>query len=321
MFKSWMWKQRSFREQHMGDEANGGAGGSGEAQVDAGAGADEAAGENDGQGGEAQATSEGSGADGSANNSDDEEVVITLGDEPAPADEEEQLRAAPEWVKNLRKADREKAKRIREQEAEIARLKGATTQQPQQIQVGTKPTLESCEYDESRFETELTAWYERKRQADEQANKQRKEQEDAQAAYQARLASYQTAKTTLKVPDFDDAEAVVLGTLSEQQQGIIVHGAKNHAALIYALGKNPAQLQKLAAIKDPIQYAFEAARLEAQLKVQPRKAAPAPERKVSGSAGGATGVDNQLERLRAEADRTGDRTKVAAYLRKQQQAA
>lgn len=318
MFKSWMWKQRSFREQHMGDEASGGAGGSGEAQADAGAGADEGAGESDGQGGEAQATGEGSGGDGSTN-AEDEEVIITLGDEAPPNEDDEQFRAAPPWLKELRKSDREKAKRIRELEQQVAASK--QVQQPQQVEVGAKPTLESCEYDEARYETELTAWHERKRQADEQVAKQRKEAEDTQAAYQARLASYHTAKTTLKVPDFDDAEAVVLGTLSEQQQGIIVHGAKNHAALIYALGKNPAQLQKLAAIKDPIQYAFEAARLEAQLKVQPRKAAPAPERKVSGSAGGATGMDNQLERLRAEAGRTGDRSKVVAYLRQQQRTA
>jgi hypothetical protein len=313
-----MWKQRSFREQHMGDEANGGAGGSGEAQVDAGASADEGAGDGDRQDSEILASREGMGAD---DGGEHEEVVITLGDEAPPNEEDEQLRAAPTWVKDLRKQSREKDKRIRELETAMAARETAAASKTEDV--GPEPSLqdEDVDFDEAKFKAKWSAWSKRKEAAEAKVAEARKEQEAAQTAWQERLKSYQTAKTTLKVPDFEDAEAVVLGTLSEQQQGIIVHGAKNHAALIYALGKNPAQLQKLAAIKDPIQYAFEASRLEAQLKVQPRKTAPAPERKVSGSAGGATGVDNQLERLRAEADRTGDRSKVAAYLRKQQQAA
>jgi hypothetical protein len=186
--------------------------------------------------------------------------------------------------------------------------------------VGEKPTLEGCDFDSDRFETELTAWHERKRQADDQAAKQRKEQEDAQAAWQQKLTAYGAAKTALKVPDFEDAEAVVLDTLNQTQQGILLHGpgsADVTAQLAYALGKNPAKLKELASIKDPIKFAFAAAKLETQLKVTPRKAAPAPERVVKGSAAGATGVDNTLARLEEEADRTGDRSKVIAYKREQ----
>jgi hypothetical protein len=40
---------------------------------------------------------------------------------------------------------------------------------------------------------------------------------------------------------------------------------------------------------------------------------------VRGTAGGATSVDNTLARLEAEADRTGDRSKVIAYKRERQQ--
>ncbi len=240
----------------------------------------------------------------------EEEVVITIGDEAPPASDEDETQPAPPWVKDLRKADREKAKRIRELEAKLAEK--AAPAAPGSVAVGDKPTLEACDFDAERFESELTAWHERKRQADEQAANVRKEQEAAQAAWNSKLTAYNAAKATLKVTDFDDAEATLQETLSPTQLGIILNGADKPEQLVYALGKNPAKAKELASIKDPVKYAFAVAKLETQLKVTPRKVAPAPERVVRGSAA-ATGMDTTLERLEAEADRTGDRSKVAAY--------
>lgn len=312
MFKSWMWKQRSYREQFQGDEGNGGAGGTGDVQVQ------------DDQQQAADETSEAeqqAAAQAAQQAQEDDEVVITIGDEtpPAPEDTEVNGAPAPQWLKDLRRSDREKSKRIRELEQAAAGRQAAT--EPAAPTVGNKPTLEDCDFDSDRFETELTAWHERKRAADDQAAKARKEQEDAQAAWQGKLDAYKTAKAALKVPDFEDAEAVVLEALSQTQQGIILSGADSPEKLMYALGKNPAKLKELAAINDPVKYAFAVAKLETQLKVTSRKAPPAPERAVRGSAAGATGTNSELERLRAEADRTSDRSKVTAYLRRQQQAA
>jgi hypothetical protein len=53
------------------------------------------------------------------------------------------------------------------------------------------------------------------------------------------------------------------------------------------------------------------------LKVTSRKPSAAPEQIVSGNAPKSGTVDNTLERLRAEAERTGDLTKVMAYKRQQ----
>jgi len=146
------------------------------------------------------------------------------------------------------------------------------------------------------------------------AAKQREEQEAAQAAWNAKLTSYQTAKASLKVSDFEDAEHLVTSTMSATQQAIILKLPKPEL-MVYAVGKNPAKAKELAAIKDPIDFAFAVAKLETQLKVQPRNAPPAPESKVRTTTGGAVAVDNTLAKLQAEADRTGDRSKVAAYLR------
>lgn len=252
---------------------------------------------------------------GSDNGDADDEVVITIGEEAPPHDEEE--KAAPAWVKDLRKADREKAREIRELRQQLA----ARTITQAEPTLGAKPTLEGCDFDTDRFETELTGWHERKRAVDDQTAKKQKAEDDAKKAWQTKLDGYNAAKTSLKVADFEDAEAVVLEATDVTQQGIIVSGADTPANVIYALGKNPAKLKELASIKDPVKFAFAVAKLETQLKVTPRKAPPAPEKVVRGSAAAVGVHDPKLDRLEAEADKTGDRTKLVAYKRQMKQQA
>jgi len=318
MYKSWMWKQRSYREQFQGDEGGASAGGPATAdQV-----------HNDDQGEQQQggdADQQGEQQEGEpapdATAQADEEVVITFGDEPPPASNEDEVdgKPAPNWVKELRKQARDLARENRE----LKQAQQAAQQQaaPAVPTVGEKPTLEGCDFDPDKFETELTSWHERKRKADDAATAVRQEQEAQQAAWNQRLTAYKTAGAALKVSDFDDAEAAAQEVLNPTQLGIIVNGADNPAQLVYALGKSPAKAKELAAIKDPVKYVFAVAKLETQLKVQPRKAPPAPERVVRGNAGAATGVDNTLARLQAEADKSGDRSAVAKYLRDRKKAA
>lgn len=274
-----------------------------------------------GQGNQEQLAGETGGAPGSSEEGGgaDEELVITIGDAEPSSDEEAQQNAAPAWVRELRKSDRDKAKRIRELEQE--KLDRERQQQPGAIKIGDKPTLEGCDFDGEKFETELTAWHDRKRAADDQTAKQRKQEEDAQAEFNGKVTAYNTAKTALKVPDFEDAEAVVLEVFSPMQQAIMVRAAKPEH-LVYAVGKNPAKAKELAAIKDPIDFAFAVATLGTQLKVTPRKAPPAPERQVRSTTTTSSG-DSQLEKLREEAAKSGDMTKVMAYKQqmKQKQAA
>lgn len=244
---------------------------------------------------------------------DDETVIVTIGEESPPSDEEESRAPAPEWVKELRKSDREKTKRIRELEAE----KLALAQPGKQAAEMARPTLADCEYDEEVFEAKLLAWQEQQAQARTQQQQKADALKKEQDAWQAKLTAHSTAKAALKVADYDEAEAVVSESLSVTQRSIIVSGADNSALVEYALGKNPAKAKELASITDPVKFAFAIARLETQLKVTPRKAAPPPERKVSGNAAAAGGVDTKLTSLEAEADRTGDRSKVIAYKREQ----
>lgn len=119
--------------------------------------------------------------------------------------------------------------------------------------------------------------------------------------------------------DFDEAEEFARDVLNQTQQGILIHAAEKPELLIYHLGTNPQKAKELAAITDPIQFAFAAAKIDAQIKMTARKPSTSPERKPSGSASLSGTVNSKLESLRAEAERTGDYTKVNEYKRKLKQ--
>ena len=236
----------------------------------------------------------------------EEDVVTIAGESPAPEEEEKQ---APEWVRNLRKNYRELQREKRELEERLKAVSPATEQSP--VTPGKKPTLEDCDYDSDKFENELAGWFERKRQSEETEAKHRAKQQEEQQTWQKKLESYTQSKTGLKVSDFQDAEDTVLETLSVTQQGIILQGAQNPAVLVYALGKNSNKAKELAGITDPVQFAFAVAKLETQLSVT-KKQAPPPEKRINGN--GSLGTSNaQLDRLREEAARSGDFTKVIAF--------
>lgn len=236
------------------------------------------------------------------------EVVVTLGDEPAPQPEED-TNKAPEWVRELRKANREKDRRIRELESKLA----APVQQPQAVVVGEKPTLAGCDYDAEVFEQQLSEWSDRKRQADEAQRKQQEQAQQAEQAWQAKRQSYDAEKAEFraKYPAFDEAEEVVKDALNVTQQGLILHAIKNRAALVAALGASPKKLKELAGITDPILFTASIAVLEKELKVIPRKTAPLPEKQVRAAVPGALVPNARLQALKAKAEKTGD---YSAYL-------
>ena len=240
---------------------------------------------------------------------DEDEVVISIGEESPPQDEEVR---APAWVRELRKSNREKERKIRELEAKL----NTTATETKQVSLTAKPTLESCDYDSDEYEQKLAAWYEHKREYDA-AEANVAAQRDAEAkAWQDKLDSYAKAKASLKVRDYDEAEATALDTFDVTQQGIVLQGSDNPALLIYAIGKSTKRAKELAAITDPVKFAFAVAKLETQLKVTNRRASTTPERTITTSGGRVSGsIDSQLDRLRAEALKTGDLSKVMAYKR------
>ncbi|NMV36930.1 hypothetical protein [Ralstonia insidiosa] len=265
------------------------------------------------------------GTEGSAGEGEGEdELTLQFGDEVAPASTSPEQQNAPQWVKDLRKDYAAAQRRIREFEA-----KEQTQQQPQQTQVpvlGAKPKLEDFDYDEGKFDEALGKWYETKREVDAAEVKQRQAAEERQRAVQQRQDGYRKEATDLRVKDFQDAEDEVVAALSVEQQGILLAGADKPALLVYALGRHPTKLQSLAQIKDPVRFAFAAAKLEKELKVTSTRTATkaTPEGRVSSGSSSPVGPgasERRLEQLRAEAEKTGDMSKVIAYKAQMRKAA
>jgi hypothetical protein len=236
---------------------------------------------------------------------EDEELEVTFGDGAAPARGEDS-----DLVRHLRNELRERDKRL----ASIER-----DRQPQKIELGPKPTLADCDYDEEAYEQQLDAWKDREAKARQAETEAEKADREVRESWQQELRSHEAKRAALKFPDVQETEETATAALSEVQQAVIVKAAENSALLLYSLGKHPAKLAELSNIKDPLKLAAAVARLEGGLKVMPRRRTAEPEEIVSGNAGVTKGSDKTLAKLEAEAERTGDRTKLIAY-RKQTKA-
>jgi len=245
---------------------------------------------------------------------DPDEVIVSIGEGSPPQEEDR----APAWVRELRKSNREKDRKIRELEAKV----NAPTAETKPAALGNKPSLEGCDYDADEYESKLAKWYQDKRVFDAEQAKQEEQRDAEKKAWQAKLDSYETAKAALKVRDYDEAEAVALDTFNTTQQGIVLQGSDQPALIIYALGKNQKRAKELSSITDPVKFAFAIAKLETQLKVSNRQATTSPERTIKSGGGRISGaIDSTLEKLREEAARTGNMTKVMQYKAQKRKAA
>lgn len=263
--------------------------------------------------------------DGEDPQEDEGEFDIVLKGETPEKQEEDDFHGqpAPEWlkkeraaIKEIRKKERDRERRIKELEAKLDEY-----QKPEPIELGEKPTLEGVGFDTEEFEKQLDEWKEKKFKLEQQERQKRLEEEKAQQAWQEKVSAYEEkkAKTKVRVRGFDDAEENVRDALTPLQHAMIIDGAENPDLLIYHLGTNPKTLKELASLTSPSQFAFKAAKLDAQIEKVPRKPQTSPERKPSGSAPLSGAVNAKLESLRAEAERTGDYTKVNEYKRKLKQ--
>ena len=261
------------------------------------------------------------------------EVEAATDDTPADDDDGEVIIAfdGEEPIASAAKPDdssviREFRKRVRELAAENARYKAAQEAAPLVLQdevVGPVPTLEECDWDENKLAQAIEARAERKVQIE----RNRLAREDAAAkqaaADAAEAAEYVKSRSSLGARDYEDAEAEFVAAVPNPAfQRLIVRAADNPAAVIYALYKSPARLAELAAITDAAKMAAAVGKLEARLKVTKTVSKVQPEKRVVGGAPVSTGgVERHLAKLEAEAERTGDRTKIYQFKREQQRKA
>lgn len=238
---------------------------------------------------------------------DDESASVSFaGEEPEPETEERENAS----FRDLRKAKRDADRKVRELEQQLA------ASQPKPQGPGEEPTLEGCEFDEVAYKAKVKEWVIRKARADAEQAQQAQAAKAEQEAWQGRLKLYQDKKAELGFEDYEDAAAEVTAALTQNQRAIIVQASENSAAMVYGIGKNPALLKRLAAHKnDLVKFAVEIGKLEIQMKVKNKGGKPGPEPKVIGSSAGGKASGGSLARLEAEAERTGDRSKVVAFKR------
>jgi hypothetical protein len=254
-----------------------------------------------------------------------EELIVTIGDEAtedegeAETEGDEAGEGAEQGTKVIRMLRRkaDEAKRVhaelRDTKRKLAELEAAQIKAPAKIELGAKPTLAGHDYDAAKFEQALDDWKETKRKVDAQEAETRAAQDAAEREWTGKIDAFNAAKKGLKVRDYEDAEATAKEMFSVVQQGIILQGSDNPALMVYALGKNPEEAKKIAAIKDPVQFAFAVAKMEAtKLKATPRPAPPTPEKVITGTAGVSTLGAKRMDKLLEEARKTGDYTALRA---------
>lgn len=235
-----------------------------------------------------------------------EEYSLRVGDEEIPLTEEDDDHVdgqpAPQWVKDLRKNNREKDKELRELKRQLEEIqsKPAEVQQPQSDVIPPMPKFEdfySEDEPEEAFEKAVADWHENKSRAEQSKQQQQRQQQEYQQRFQQRVEAHQQRAAKLPVKDYKEMESIVLSELKPIQQEIIIHAADEGSELIaYALGKNPQLRQRVAAETDPIRAAFLLGQISKQVSLAPKpKKAITPEPEVRG--GGADAKQDNFNKL------------------------
>lgn len=239
---------------------------------------------------------------------DSGELIVTIEGE----EQEEEEKQAPNWVKELRRKNREDQRRIRELEEKLAQGNAPI----QSDDPGKEPELEDFDYDADQFKAAYKEWTAKKAQVEQKKEAIRRQQEEAAKEWQAVQETYAKGKARFPKEKMAEAEEEVVSVLSGPRQAMLMDMADDSAQLVIALGSSPETLRKLAAIKSDAKFIKELAKVEMNVKVQPKKTPPPPERTISGSGKTPGATANKLDSLRAEAEKTGDYSKYFAEKRR-----
>lgn len=233
--------------------------------------------------------------------------------EPLPKDPA----AANNAFARERKAAREAAAEAARLKRELEALKGSAGGPPDP---GESPTSAECAYDDKEFAKRVLEWNAKKAAHDSWKAEQAQKEEVQRQASRAKITNYEVARNDLakRVPGFAEAELAVAKGMSGDRQDLLLEYSENPARTVYLLGRNPERLRELATETDKGRFIMKLAKLEASVKERKKTQPPPPPKSPGGSGAIRGGTDMILERLREEADKTRDYTKVNAYKREQQ---
>jgi hypothetical protein len=132
----------------------------------------------------------------------DDELEVTFGDEPAPGSDERESSV----IRTLRERIRELSKRPQ-------------AETPKPVEIGPRPTLEECEWDEDKHAEALEKWVARKNAAAQAETEQQREQRQANEDFQNDVQSWETERQSLKVSGKEEASATVGQCLHHPRTG------------------------------------------------------------------------------------------------------
>lgn len=227
------------------------------------------------------------------------EVEVDEQDDQAPAPAEEPKESSV--VKQMRDELKRKERELRELRAKTAAPAPDAPKDP-----GTMPDIEDFDYDKERHAVAVNEWVNRKLQFDQHQQKAQAEQQQVVQKYEAAKNRFDTEGA--KIAGFQDAVADVASALSlEQQNALLLRVPDVAHRIVMALHRNPAELERIARITDPVDYGIELGKLQALAKSAPRKPKTSVkvEREVRGIGGSSGG---NLDALKKRAQETGDYT-------------
>lgn len=228
------------------------------------------------------------------------DFTLKIGEEELEPETDELIdgKPAPDWVKHLRKdfkTIQRENKELRKQLEQQPTGDGAEL--PANLTLPEKPTLETCDFDDARFEKELANWYEKKSHTENAEKQKIQQQQEYQQRFNQRLEAHKQRAAKLPVKDYQEAEEIVRSELPDIQKELIIHCADEGSELLaYGLGKSKAIRQRIIAEKDPLRAAYLLGQISQQVKLAPKpKKNISPEPEVKG--GAANAKSDEFSRL------------------------
>lgn len=247
---------------------------------------------------------------------EDGEPDFSFGEE-GEAGEGEEANDTP-VIRDFRRREREKDRELRLLRRENETLK--STQQPAIVDPGPEPNFET---EGERYDWDADAWTkERVRPWMQQKAAYEQAQRDAEQHTQQIKQAYEGARSQFKYAGMREAEERVFAEVGPVLRDVLIYAKAPE--LVAALDSHPDQLQRLAGITNPVEAILAVGEMKGKLKVnsKSKRKPPAPDQPARGSGTIAPGAREAAEkRLEAEADKTGDRSKLIAWRSKNKQGA
>jgi len=210
----------------------------------------------------------------------DDELQLTIdGEAVTPTADEDDVEVpddAPDWAKNLRTKYKETARKAKELEKQLQH-----TAQPEvkasepELKERPMPKLTDPDinFDEDLLYEKTVQWNQHNIKIEAQKAKQAAAEAEQKVEAQKTYERYGESKQqVLKVaPDYEMAEQAVVAALTVPAQNVILQLASNPAAVVLAVGRNPALLKELASLQsNPLKLAARIGELNKSVYLAPK---------------------------------------------------